>query len=170
LFAYAFFDYDKLKSAHAAHHRAPASEHDPDFHAPGAGEAFWPWYRRFMLGYMTWRQWIGMPIVFWTLWLACRAPLANVLCFWAAPAILSTFQLFYFGTYLPHRTPAEGHRDEHRATTSGFSRWWSFLTCYHFGKHWEHHAYPYIPWWKLGKIADEMKNAGARGSFAHPDD
>ncbi len=28
---------------------------------------------------------------------------ANLILFWAIPAMLSAFQLFYFGTYRPHR-------------------------------------------------------------------
>jgi beta-carotene/zeaxanthin 4-ketolase len=149
LWCYAFFDFDSVKWEHFRHHGEPVSDGDPDYHAH---ERFWPWYVRFMQSYITWRQWLGMPIAFCALWLLIGVRPENLLLFWAAPALLSTLQLFYFGTYLPHRTPHEGHRDEHRATTSGFSNWRSLLTCYHFGRHWEHHAYPSVPWWKLGRF------------------
>jgi beta-carotene/zeaxanthin 4-ketolase len=149
LWCYAFFDFDRMKREHFRHHAEPVSDGDPDYHQD---ERFWPWYGRFMRGYVTWRQWLGMPIAFCVLWLAIGIRPENLLLLWAAPALLSTLQLFYFGTYLPHRTPSEGHRDEHRATTSGYSMLWSLATCYHFGRHWEHHAYPSVPWWKLGRF------------------
>ena len=25
----------------------------------------------------------------------------------------------------------------------------SFVSCYHFGYHWEHHVAPHVPWWRL---------------------
>ncbi|HVJ81796.1 MAG TPA: fatty acid desaturase [Planctomycetia bacterium] len=163
---YALFDYDRLRIAHHEHHRAPVSGDDPDYHR-GGSERFWPWYFSFMAGYAGPRQWLGMPVEFAILWY-CGAPLANLFLGLATPAILSSLQLFYFGTYLPHRTPAGGHEEPHRATTSGFGRGLSFATCYHFGYHREHHAFPWIPWWKLGRLQREaaaaLTNAGpARG-------
>jgi beta-carotene/zeaxanthin 4-ketolase len=149
LWCYAFFDYDAVRREHFKHHAHPAREDDPDYHAD---ERFWPWYFRFMSRYITWRQWLGMPIAFSLLWLVVGVEPMNLLVLWALPAILSTLQLFYFGTYRPHRAPAGGHADEHRATTSGYAVWKSFVTCYHFGRHWEHHAYPFVPWWMLGRV------------------
>ena len=147
LWCYAFFDFERMKREHFRHHAEPVSGGDPDYHRD---ERFWPWYGRFMANYITWRQWLGMPTAFCVMWMVISIRPTNLLLLWAAPAILSTLQLFYFGTYLPHRTPSNGHADEHRATTSGFSVLWSLATCFHFGRHWEHHAYPVVPWWKLG--------------------
>jgi len=79
-------------------------------------------------------------------------PLTNLLLFWVAPALLSTFQLFYFGTYLPHRLPAAGYDNMHRAVSSNYPVWLSLLTCFHFGYHLEHHVQPVVPWWRLPRL------------------
>jgi beta-carotene ketolase (CrtW type) len=158
LWCYAFFTFDRMKREHFRHHAAPVTDDDPDYHAD---ERLWHWYVRFMRGYVTWRQWLGMPAAFCLLWIVAGVRPENALLLWAAPALLSTLQLFYFGTYRPHRTPSNGHTDEHRATTSGFSAWRSFLTCYHFGRHWEHHAYPFVPWWMLGSVTTPLSPADA---------
>jgi beta-carotene ketolase (CrtW type) len=73
----------------------------------------------------------------------------NLIYFWVVPALLSTVQLFYFGTYLPHRELTEPYKDQHRARSNNYSNIFSLLTCYHFGYHWEHHEYPHIAWWRL---------------------
>lgn len=151
VFIFALFSYAKLVEKHREHHAQPATPADPDFH-DGRRSAFWAWYAHFLMEYVTWRQLVGMGVVFCTLWLAIGLRAENVLLFWAAPAILSTLQLFYFGTYRPHRETDGGYADRHHSTTSGWPRWLSLVTCYHFGYHWEHHEYPYIPWWKLGRL------------------
>jgi beta-carotene ketolase (CrtW type) len=76
----------------------------------------------------------------------------NLILFWIIPPLLSTFQLFYFGTYLPHRELSEPYTDAHRTRSNDYNVFWSFLSCYHFGYHWEHHEYTHIPWWRLPKI------------------
>jgi hypothetical protein len=47
----------------------------------------------------------------------------------------------------------------HNARSSSMPIWLSLLTCYHFGYHWEHHEYPYVPWcacgWRLREFDDE---------------
>ena len=75
-------------------------------------------------------------------------PAINLILFWVSPALLSTLQLFYFGTYLRQG----GHNNAHRAQSNAYSIFWSFITCYHFGYHWEHHEYPYVRWWYLPRI------------------
>jgi len=65
------------------------------------------------------------------------------------PSIASSLQLFFFGTYLPHREPEGGYVSETRAQSSNWSVFWSFITCYHFGYHEEHHEQPNVPWWGL---------------------
>jgi hypothetical protein len=35
------------------------------------------------------------------------------------------------------------------AKSSNYSTFWSFIACYHFDYHWEHHEYPYLPWYSL---------------------
>lgn len=36
----------------------------------------------------------------------------------------------------------------------------SFLTCYYFGYHLEHHLYPNVPWWRLPERYAACKLAG----------
>ena len=150
---YALFSYRKLLEKHWAHHRAPASEADPDFH-DGERTSFLAWYFRFMKEYLSWWQLIGMAMVFQVMKYVLMIPTINLILFWVTPALLSTLQLFYFGTYLPHRTPASGYDNPHCAQSNAYSTFWSFITCYHFGYHWEHHEYPYVPWWGLPRMRE----------------
>ncbi len=145
---YALFSYSKLLEKHWAHHRNPASRDDPDFH-DGQHRDFFRWYFHFMRGYITWKQILGMAIAFNLFIYVFNVPTINIILFWIAPSLLSTVQLFYFGTYLPHRESEAGYKDQHRARSNDYGVLWSFLTCYHFGYHWEHHEYPYVPWWRL---------------------
>jgi beta-carotene ketolase (CrtW type) len=32
---------------------------------------------------------------------------------------------------------------------------WAFISCYFFGYHYEHHAQPYLPWWKLPQAKEK---------------
>lgn len=148
---YALFSYRKLHSEHRRHHRNPGSREDPDFHAPGQ-TGFWRWYLHFMRHYLTWLQLLGMALVFNLMRYLLQIPVSNLLLFWVAPALLSTFQLFYFGTYLPHRESTQPFVDAHNARSLSYPVWWSFLSCYHFGGyHHEHHLSPHTPWWRLPK-------------------
>ena len=142
---FAFNSYDKLLPNHHAHHRHVATDEDPDFYRGG----FWRWYLSFALHYITWWQIVLMAIAFniMKLWL----PTENLLLFWILPSILATFQLFIFGTYLTHRQPPN---NPHKARSQYWGHAWSFLTCYFFGYHYEHHNYPYLPWWRLWRVAN----------------
>jgi beta-carotene ketolase (CrtW type) len=148
---YALFSYRKLLKKHWEHHKHPASAKDPDFH-DGKHPGLFHWYTHFMLNYLSWWQLVGMAIAFNIMLNLLHIPVFNLLLFWFLPSILSTFQLFYFGTYLPHRQSEDGYTDEHRARSNNYKVFWSFLTCYHFGYHWEHHAHPNIPWWRLPSV------------------
>lgn len=148
---YALFSYPKLLEKHWTHHRTPASAADPDFH-DGEHSGCLAWYLRFMREYLSWWQIIGMAVVFQIMEYVLMVPTINLILFWVSPALLSTLQLFYFGTYQPHRLPEGGYDNPHRARSNAYSILWSFITCYHFGYHWEHHEYPYLPWWRLPTI------------------
>lgn len=149
---YALFPFSKLKTEHFLHHRAPASQRDPDFHSGQPG--FWHWYWNFVTHYVSFAQ-------FAVIVLAAQIPIhgwgvspVNVYAFWVLPSFASTLQLFYFGTYLPHREKG-GYADENKARSLRFSKTISFLTCYHFsGYHLEHHRYPHVPWWGLPRTRD----------------
>ncbi len=149
---YAMFSFEKLRAAHWLHHDHPASSEDPDFH-DGERRSFVGWYATFLWRYVGWRQIVLMAIIFNLLAHGAGVSEWRLLAFWVAPSILSTFQLFYFGTYLPHREQEDGWGDPVlRARSNAFPPWLSFLTCYHFGYHWEHHAYPHSPWWMLPSV------------------
>ncbi len=148
VFSYALMHYGNLQRRHGMHHSFPASSRDPDYN-DGEHEGFGRWYVRFMLHYITWWQIAGMALLFNLLQYGLGIRVERLLLFWVLPALLSTVQLFYFGTYLPHREKGKPRDAEHRARSSGYPVWRSFLTCYHFGYHLEHHLYPRTPWWRL---------------------
>ena len=166
LMLYALLPYQLLATNHWQHHRTPGRAGDPDFH-DGIHDHVVLWYLKFMKGYLDRRQRIvlffGMKAIFFTLYLGFHVAVPNLFLFWVFPIVLSSLQLFVFGTYLPHRgaartTDARPHSPQlstqdaictHNATSSNYSTFWSFLTCYHFGYHWEHHEYPSVPWYGL---------------------
>jgi beta-carotene ketolase (CrtW type) len=86
----------------------------------------------------------------WTLLLG--APLSNLLAFWALPAILSSLQLFLWGTWLPHRHDGNPFADRHNARSDPRGTAATLLTCFHFGLHREHHLHPAVPWWRLPSV------------------
>lgn len=151
LFLYGLIPYDKLCVAHTEHHRFPASHHDPDFHN---GRHTHPvlWYFRFMRSYWTLRQSLGIIIIYNGLYRVMGVPEANLLVFWAIPSLLSSVQLFYFGTYLVHRKQPGTYRSSLRANSNYWPWLISLVTCYHFGYHREHHAFPHVPWWQLPSV------------------
>lgn len=149
---YVLLPYKTLLEKHRLHHRYPSSAQDPDFCEQGQKKPL-VWYVKFMKGYLSgnqsWVLLIGMFIIFVSLNKGLNIPVSNILLFWVLPILLSSIQLFYFGIFLPHRQPKGGYRNRHRAQSSYYSVFRSFLTCYHFGYHWEHHEYPYLPWYRL---------------------
>jgi beta-carotene ketolase (CrtW type) len=144
---YAGFSFDRLLPKHLAHHRAPGTADDPDFHAADP-RAFFAWYFAFLRQYFGLRELAVIALVVLLYWFLL-GPLPNFLLFWALPAILSSFQLFLFGTWLPHRHRAEDFEDRHRARSNAFGWAASLLSCFHFGYHLEHHRAPHVPWWRL---------------------
>ncbi|MGL4618565.1 beta-carotene ketolase CrtW [Chroococcidiopsis sp.] len=148
---YALFPYNRLLQKHWAHHRHPASQLDPDFHN-GKQKNFFGWYLYFIGNYWSWRQIIGLTILFQGANVLLNISRTHLILFWALPAILSSVQLFYFGTFLTHREPRAGYENIHRAQSTHIVSFWSFLACYHFGYHEEHHEYPQVPWWKLPEV------------------
>ncbi len=151
LAAYASLSYRALYPKHHAHHRAPGTDEDPDFH-PTEPRRAWPWFVRFFTGYYTHAQILRITIAA-VAYLLLGASLLNIVVFWAVPALLALGQLFLFGTYLPHRHEDAGFADDHHARSNGWSPLASLLTCFHFGAyHHEHHLSPGTPWWQLPRI------------------
>ncbi|MFB2893808.1 beta-carotene ketolase CrtW [Aerosakkonemataceae cyanobacterium BLCC-F50] len=151
VFLYGLFSYQNLLKKHWLHHRYPATELDPDYH-DRIHKSFFGWYFYFMKGYSNWKQLLGLALVFLLLAEGLHIAKINLVLFWIFPSLLSSLQLFYFGTYLTHREPKEGYTNQHRATSNNLSPFWSFITCYHFGYHKEHHEHPHLPWWKLPEV------------------
>lgn len=153
-FLYALLPYETLTENHHQHHRHPATDKDPDFYIANP-HSYWLWYVSFMKDYQQGKQfWIlfwGMTVIFWCL-IGLGVEVANIFLFWVIPIILSSLQLFTFGIYLPHRPKAEGYRDRHQAKSNNYPVFLSFIACYHFGYHWEHHEYPHLPWYKLPSV------------------
>lgn len=67
-------------------------------------------------------------------------PYWNLVLYLAGAPILAAFRLFYFGTYLPH-LPRDGKERMGWQKSHSYdgSPLLSFLQCYCFGYHWEHH-------------------------------
>ena len=144
---YAGFAYGKLKTKHHEHHRAPGTAQDPDFHVDRP-RAFTAWYVRFFRTYFGWAEFARISGALFIYLVILRASPLNAGLFWGVPAILSSLQLFTFGTWLPHRH-ADDFADRHRARSLDYPWVLSLLACFHFGRHHEHHLHPGAPWWRL---------------------
>lgn len=145
---FAFNNFSILSKKHHFHHEFVNTDKDPDVHQGN----FFIWWFKFMWQYITWQQVLAMAITYNILkiWF----PMWNLILIWELPAILSTLQLFYFGTYLPHRGEHDPQLKE-QARSQSKNHVWAFVTCYFFGYHFEHHAHPYLPWWKLANAKEK---------------
>lgn len=149
LFSYNF--YNKLFPKHHEHHRFVATDQDPDFHN---SDNFFVWYFSFIKQYVTIWQILLMAVTFNILKLFI--PVENLILFWMLPAVLSTFQLFYFGTFVPHKGEKE---NKHHSSTQPKNHLRAFLTCYFFGYHYEHHDSPGTPWWRLWRVKESQSKS-----------
>jgi len=149
---FAGMSYSRLKKNHFAHHRNPGTGNDPDFYVKS--QNFFLWWGSFLFRYTTILQIVFMAIAYNVLkiWVSEL----NLWLFWIIPAFLGTFQLFYFGTFLPHRKPHDENMEPHKARTQKKNHLLAMLSCYFFGYHFEHHHAPYVPWWKLYKVKKEL--------------
>lgn len=140
---YACFPFQNLYTKHHLHHAHVHTENDPDYHNGN----FLIWYFNFIREYITWWQIVLMAVIFNILkiWI----PESNLLLFWVLPSLLSTVQLFYFGTWLPHHGE---HDNKYQSRTQRKNHVFAFLSCYFFGYHFEHHHSPGTPWWQLWKL------------------
>ena len=147
-FLFAGLSYKQLLKNHIAHHSNPGEDKDPDFYSKS--QNFFIWWFVFMKRYTTITQLIIMAALFNVLkiWFVESA----IFSFWVIPAFLGTLQLFYFGTYIPHKYPHTGKMKPHNARTLKKNHLWGMLTCYFFGYHFEHHDSPRTPWWQLYKL------------------
>ena len=159
LLVYAGLLYTKLLAGHIEHHQHTATGADPDYLAhESESERFLAirWYLSFLRSYLTWHPFAWMAFWFTLFDRGLGVPVEAMLCCWILPQLLSTVQLFYFGTYLPHK--GQFKKGVFPARSNHYPHWLSFLTCFHFGYHSEHHQHPYAPWWYLPKIRSLEKS------------
>ena len=148
---YGLFPYNKLKQRHLLHHHFPATHLDPDYH-DGVHTSFFSWYEQFMSKYMSWQQLWKLLLMVLGLIFVGQVSWLNLILGWGLPLILSSLQLFTFGTFFPHRRLKTDAENTHYIHSLNLSPFWSFVTCYNFGYHWEHHQYPHLPWWQLSPV------------------
>lgn len=144
-FLFAGLSYNKLILNHRDHHTFPGTERDPDYYT--GSRNFFVWWFVFMKRYITILQLIVMAVIFNVMKIFFHE--SSIWMFFVIPAFLSTFQLFYFGTYLPHRQPHTHDMQPHNARTQKRNHIWAMISCYFFGYHSEHHSSPKTPWWKM---------------------
>lgn len=149
---FAGMSYSKLLKNHHLHHKYPASEKDPDFYTKS--QNFFVWWAVFFYRYATITQILIMAAAFNVLKFIFEVPEINLWFYWIIPAFLGALQLFYFGTYIPHREPHTEEMGIHKARTLPKNHLLALLTCYFFGYHREHHEGPHVPWWQLWKTKD----------------
>ncbi len=152
-FLFAAFSYSLLKRKHFMHHSDPTGDTDPDY--GHSTDRFFPWFIKFLMGYSTIKQFLLMALIFNIL--IYFFPQVNVILYWLIPSVLSSIQLFYFGTYRPHRLPVHGLTAPHFARSQKLNHLAAFFSCYFFGYHHEHHSRPGTPWWKLYKLAEDNR-------------
>eukprot|EP00879_Flechtneria_rotunda_P007407 GHRR01007770.1.p1 GENE.GHRR01007770.1~~GHRR01007770.1.p1 ORF type:complete len:212 (+),score=50.13 GHRR01007770.1:1018-1653(+) len=148
---YAWFDYSMLWTKHWEHHNLCGTpKEDPDFHK--GDPHLLPWFLNFMKGYISIKQFVKLQLASTAL-MFLGAQLPNLLLFWMGSGALSAIRLFYFGTYVPHkpRTGGQEVMSWAKARSAESPSLLSFLRCYHFDMHWEHHRWPFCPWWDLPK-------------------
>jgi beta-carotene ketolase (CrtW type) len=146
---YAGFGWKHLRDAHLTHHKLAGHAGDPDFDEHNPGD-FRRWYGTFFKRYFGWRSLVFVHTVVGIYWLVLDIPMIQIVLLYGLPALGSSLQLFYFGTFRPHRhAPGEGFADRHNARSNDFSTLASLATCFHFGYHLEHHRRPDVPWWAL---------------------
>jgi len=151
VFLYLFFPYKKLLKNHWLHHHYPAGNKDPDFHNGSHSHPVF-WYFNFVKQYFGWSQVLGIITVYCGAVWVLHISQANLFLFLILPSVLSSLQLFYFGTFLPHRELPGGYENVYRTRSNSLPVFLSFLSCYHFGYHEEHHEHPAVPWWQLPAI------------------
>lgn len=143
---YAVLNYDKCLHNHQLHHQIPGQVGDPDSHNGSSPQAL-GWYFRFLRTYFSGSQMLVFLTIVGSgligLILVLHVSAIDCALVWLIPLILSSLQLFCFGTYFPHR------HENNVIRSAYYPRVISFLVCYHFSYHQEHHNYPNVPWYAL---------------------
>ena len=155
LWLYAGLNYDVCKRNHHRHHLMPESEADPDF-CPIHDRSVLAWLVRFLRNYLNPAQLSRLILVLTLLLLAAQPhqsqPFVTVSVTFLLPLLISTAQLFFVGTYLPHRKDHKQTGHEVSIKSLNLHPFASLLACYHFGYHREHHNHPKAPWFLLPEL------------------
>ena len=166
LMLYAGFRWTRMRDAHFTHHKLSGHKGDPDFDEEHPGD-FLAWYWTFFKRYFGWFSLIFVHTVVGIYLFVFEISFMQIFVLYGAPALLSSLQLFYFGTFRPHHQAADKpFSDQHNARTNDFHPLISLATCFHFGYHLEHHRAPHVPWWALpgAKRAGVGETSDAAGS------
>lgn len=143
---YAALPYGRCRDNHHRHHQHTGTALDPD--VPAAQDvSVLGWYRQFMAHYLSGQQ-MSLLLMGWSTLLLAGVEWLNVLLVCTLPLLLSSMQLFVVGTYLPHQRQQQSSNEVHPASLA-LPAWMSFLACYHFGYHREHHDHPGLRWFEL---------------------
>ncbi len=149
LMLYAGFNWRFMRDAHFTHHKLSGLAGDPDFDE-NHPTSFARWYWTFFKRYFGIQSLLFVHAVVALYWFAFDVPFLQIFVLYGAPALLSSLQLFYFGTYRPHhQAMAKPFADHHNARSNDFGTLASLASCFHFGYHLEHHRAPNVPWWAL---------------------
>ena len=155
LMLYAGLAFGPCSRQHQRHHTHTARAGDPDVPANLRGGPL-AWYRRFLARYLSLPQMLRLLGIWSALVLITMAAVSvspagaagRVLLFVTLPLLLSSLQLFLFGTYLPHRRQRPPERLAHPSSLD-LPPWLSLLACFHFSYHREHHDHPALSWHQL---------------------
>ena len=158
---YAGFGWRKMRDAHFDHHKLAGKAGDPDFDEHNPRDPV-RWYMTFLKRYFGWQSVLFVSSVVTVYWLIFGVPMQQIVLLYGLPAIASSMQLFYFGTYRPHTHNGAEFADRHNARSEAFGTAASLASCFHFGYHHEHHLSPQTPWWALP--ARRRQIAGSRAS------
>lgn len=138
LFCYGGFRLEDFSAKHQLHHLYPGDKlRDPDF----SEQNILFWYLKFMISYVSLPQ-IANEYLLFQLSLKLNINLDNLILFWIMPVILSSIQLFFYGTYLVHEK-------EGNIYNTKLPKIINTLTCYNFGNHSTHHQFPQLNWYEL---------------------
>jgi beta-carotene ketolase (CrtW type) len=157
---YAALPYGRCRANHQRHHQHAGTAFDPDVPS-GEEVSILGWYQRFMGHYLS-RQQMSCLLLGWSALLLAGVNWLNVLVICTVPLLLSSVQLFVVGTYLPHKRQQQS-RGETQPASLALPAWMSFLACYHFGYHREHHEHPSLRWFELPQAWQESQTLAISG-------
>lgn len=155
LWIYAGLDFEQCLNHHVQHHQAPGSARDPDV-CTGTDPSALAWYVRFLSHYLNPMQLLRLTCCLGLALLFMpddqQQPLLTLALIVVLPLIISSWQLFVVGTFLPHRNNPVARNGVHQPISLNLHPILSFAACYHFGYHREHHSCPTVPWHQLPAI------------------